>query len=94
MRVRDGAMLVGGRISVDGYGPGSVVGFNKNYGPGASSHEIRFDQGAPHGLFVLCGERLDSRILAAVLAGLLRAVLLLIGVGAGCGRAQMGRCAC
>ena len=53
MRVRDGAMLVGGRISVDGYGPGSVVGFNKNYGPGASSHEIRFDQGAPHGLFVL-----------------------------------------
>ena len=56
-------MLVGGRISVDGYGPGSVVGFNKNYGPGASSHEIRFDQGAPHGLFVLCGERLDSRIL-------------------------------
>eukprot|EP01045_Picozoa_sp_COSAG04_P054914 COSAG04_NODE_24816_length_316_cov_1.179724_1_plen_30_part_01 len=26
MRSRDGAMLVGGRISVDGYGPGTVVG--------------------------------------------------------------------
>lgn len=38
-----GKRLVSRRISVDGYGPGTVVGFNKTYLQGASSHDIEFD---------------------------------------------------
>ncbi len=38
-----GKRLVSRRISVDGYGPGTVVGFNKTYLQGASTHDIEFD---------------------------------------------------
>lgn len=38
-----GKRLVSRRVSVDGYGPGTVVGFNKTYLQGASTHDIEFD---------------------------------------------------
>lgn len=38
-----GKRLVSRRISVTGYGPGTVVGFNKTYLQGASTHDIEFD---------------------------------------------------
>ena len=38
-----GRRLVSRRVSVDGYGPGTVIGFNKTYLQGASTHDIEFD---------------------------------------------------
>ncbi len=38
-----GKRLVSRRISVDGYGPGTVVSFNKTYLQGASTHDVEFD---------------------------------------------------
>eukprot|EP01046_Picozoa_sp_COSAG06_P026394 COSAG06_NODE_2269_length_7201_cov_19.631090_4_plen_253_part_00 len=38
-----GEWLVGRRVSVAGYGPGTVVSFNKTYLQGASTHDIEFD---------------------------------------------------
>jgi hypothetical protein len=39
-----GEWLVGRRVSVKGYGPGTVVAFQKTYGRGASRHLIKFDK--------------------------------------------------
>ena len=44
-----GEWLVGRRVSVVGYGPGTVVSFNKTYLQGASTHDIEFDSGAAPG---------------------------------------------
>jgi hypothetical protein len=41
----NGQWLVGRRVSVEGYGPGTVVAFQKTYGRGASRHLIEFDKG-------------------------------------------------
>jgi len=40
---RRGKSLVGQRVKIEGMGKGTVVGFNKRYGPGASTHAIQFD---------------------------------------------------
>lgn len=39
-----GEWLIGRRVSVEGFGPGTVIGFLKTYGRGASRHVIKFDQ--------------------------------------------------
>lgn len=47
---KDGVWMLGRRVSLDMYGAGTVVAFNKKLGFGASSHEIQFDrdgEGAP-----------------------------------------------
>jgi hypothetical protein len=39
-----GEWLIGRRVSVEGFGPGTVISFQKTYGRGASRHIIKFDQ--------------------------------------------------
>lgn len=45
----NGAWLVGRRVNVEGYGPGTVVAFQKTYGRGASRHVIKFDKDGQEG---------------------------------------------